>query len=428
MARIRDLCGSGCLPGAPRKENQMKIALRAAGAGLALLAAWISAGCQCDEDPSFIGDEPELTFPGEGGTPCKKEDASDLTPCATGVLDFGAVPVGTSRQKSIKIGNVGTANLEFRDFKITYLSGATTGAFSEGVRPAVIEPNQEADYTLAYYPQNVGEDMGTLRIEAYINKLTDKVEIYDYMLKGRGVQGSIDVCVMDETGGAVGKMCPEGKATCEEGEKVDMCESSCPKDAGGKPTDCLQVAFGELNLGGGVLESERKVKVINRGGLPVTVHSTPVLQCPITKPGCQVGEMETAREYAVTDPVGGINETEIPGNGAEKVLALKYKPFDGGADLGVLKVISNDLLSEEINVYLGGSGKAPKVCPEPVSVDFGTVYIGESKTEVVKLKSCGTDPLELRAVGLTNSPSNWYTMDSVVPNAPVTLAVGEERR
>jgi transposase len=39
-------------------------------------------------------------------------------------------------------------------------------------------------------------------------------------------------------------MCPPGKATCAESEKVAACESQCKKNQAGKPQDCLQVAFG----------------------------------------------------------------------------------------------------------------------------------------------------------------------------------------
>ena len=380
----------------------------------AISASALVAGCQCSDDATLSGDEPKPTFDQAGPQPCLKQDASDLTPCATGVIDFGKVPVKTSVQREITIGNVGTAPLEFKDFTITYLGGPNKGAFQEGSRPATIDPSKTGKYVMAYTPGTVGKDSGTLRVEVYINKLADKTEIYDFSLAGQGVQAAIDVCVLDDTGAET------------------KCQSQCDKDPQtGKPTDCLQVAFGEVNLATMKDPVLKKVKVKNGGGLALTVHSTPVLQCPVTNPTCQVGDMVSSTEYSVTDPktgtppAPGLNEISMNAV-TEQVLTVAYKPYDGGQDSGVLKVLSEDLVSPEINVYLGGSGKAPKICPEPVTVDFGSVNVGSSKQMTVKLKSCGTDPLDLKGVTLVNSPSSWYSLDSLTPNAPITLQPGEE--
>ena len=72
-----------------------------------------AGGCQCGNDDVFTTNEP-IFQPAQGEPqPCLKADASDLTPCASGVIDFGNVPVKTSVQKEITIGNVGNAALEF---------------------------------------------------------------------------------------------------------------------------------------------------------------------------------------------------------------------------------------------------------------------------------------------------------------------------
>ena len=379
---------------------------------VAISAIGFFAACQCNDESTLSGEAPKVVFDNTGPQPCLKADASDLTPCTTGVVNFGKVPVNTSVQQTLTITNTGNAALEFKDFTIKYTGGKTTNAFAEGSKPETIQPNKDGKYVMAYTPKAVGQDAGTLRIEAYINKLMDQVEIYDFTLVGEGVEAAIDVCVLDDKGNET------------------KCESQCDKDAKGKPTDCLQVAFGEVNLATQTGAVTRQVVVKNNGGMALLVDSTPVLECPVTKPSCQVADMTAAMEYSVTDPstgtpkLPGMNEVLLQ-PGGKQVVTLAYKPYDGGEDSGVFQVVSEDQVSSTINVYLGGTGKAPKICPDPVTVDFGTVDIGQSMQKTVALKSCGTDPLELKGVTLVNSASNWYTLDSVTPNAPITLNPGD---
>ncbi|MBI5528041.1 MAG: choice-of-anchor D domain-containing protein [Deltaproteobacteria bacterium] len=73
-------------------------------------------------------------------------------------------------------------------------------------------------------------------------------------------------------------------------------------------------------------------------------------------------------------------------------------------------------------------GATPKICPEPVSVDFGTMFVGQTKTQTVVFRSCGTAPVSLLGVELAAASGNWFALGVVSPSLPATLEPGAEVR
>ena len=106
--------------------------------------------------------------------------------------------------------------------------------------------------------------------------------------------------------------------------------------------------------------------------------------------------------------------------GEEYVVNVTYTPTDGGEDSGVIRVVSGDATQGTIEVPINGVGSGPAVCAclvdgndcNPVStVDFGFVDIGDSKSQVVRLTSCGTEPVDLVEAGLETDASSFYNTD-----------------
>jgi hypothetical protein len=377
--------------------------------------------CQCDEGIIFDPLKPEPYFPAQG-----KECLAPDSGC---VLDFGGVQLNTSSQKSLTIENHGKADLYFKSVEITTRSGRD-GVFLEVSSPEVIkygETDNSGDFVISYSPTALGEDTAVLKIVAYMNKSTDETKEYEVILKGEGVESSIDVCLLNEDGTDM-MMCPPSSPECSDADKVAACQSKCGFE-NGKARQCLVLDFGEFDWKNpDAAPISKKAVVKNLGTLGLKISQAVAMQCPDKNPdGCGLTDMEAGREFLVTDPKGGLINTGLEG-GQQNVLTLTYKPYEPGRDKGAFRVLSDDKLVPELNVILKGLSKGAKLCADPATLDFGLVDVGKSKVMPVKLRSCGTEPLDINSATVWNKDSAqvWFDFGSTPPFPKTGMAVGEE--
>ncbi|MFA6034130.1 MAG: choice-of-anchor D domain-containing protein, partial [Myxococcota bacterium] len=343
----------------------------------ACAAALLAAGC---DDAAFSDVEACLQVVGYG-------DCQKLT---QGVIDFGAVPVGSSRRVELQLKNTGKADALIKETVIGWTGGATKDSFTPVKKPDTVKPATPLSYVIQYNPAAVGADQGSMRLAYYTNKITGKFVTFEFSLVGEGVESSLDVCVMD-------------------GDEVGACQSSCPV---GKP-DCLVLDLGEIKFKGDGASLDGRIAVRNKGKIGLLVNSTILYECPegVEPATCTPETMEAARNFSVTDPRGGLNGYDLEGE-SERVLTVRYRPFGGGFHKGVMQVVSSDGLYKKVNVHLMGTSRAPKLCVLPDSLHFSDVPVGvESAQQALKVKSCGTDPLDIGAATLLNSPHGWFTAD-----------------
>ena len=123
--------------------------------------------------------------------------------------------------------------------------------------------------------------------------------------------------------------------------------------------------------------------------------------------------------------------------GQEIVINVAYAPEDGNADTGTLSIVPEGRTAA-IDVPLNGRGAGAALCAcvveggscTPVtSIDFGTVASGTTETRMIRLESCGTDPVELASVDLERDPASQYATPAEfevdMPFPPGALSPGQ---
>ncbi|MBW2702115.1 MAG: choice-of-anchor D domain-containing protein, partial [Deltaproteobacteria bacterium] len=96
----------------------------------------------------------------------------------------------------------------------------------------------------------------------------------------------------------------------------------------------------------------------------------------------------------------------------------------GGDFQTFLLIDSNDVNEPQLEVLLKGRGLAPRVCPDPLMLDFGVVTTGSPVIETVVLESCGFQPLRIDDVRLSGDSSSDFELQGL-PGFPTTLDPGQ---
>ncbi|RME25148.1 MAG: choice-of-anchor D domain-containing protein [Deltaproteobacteria bacterium] len=293
-------------------------------------------------------------------------------------IDFGQVEVGSLAQRYLFITNRGNANLIVAAVDVSpstsddfTVSCIRQGVFQPGCAvsssdPLVVAPGAELGLGVTYTPSGPGPDAGSVHLSLN-TQLHAELRID---LAGEGVERDIEVCTLDCTGSDTDAGCQAAGYRCN--------------DESGKEN--IVVDFGESPVGN---DYRRHVRVRNLGQLDIVVIDLTL--------------------DALSSPAFSIdtNSSGIPGvlaPGGEDGFDVVYRPGDGQQHLGRVLVSSNDPNEPEVVIELAGQGLAPRVCPEPVSLDFGTVVVGQQEIRSFTLHNCGLMPLEIHRVELAQSP------------------------
>jgi hypothetical protein len=307
-------------------------------------------------------------------------------------VDHGVVETGTVSMRYLFLKNTGNAALNIvgvqwegeghDSFEIACQEGSGFDGICEysesnylGIQPDsnfVIliryAPKAVANHQASFVVKSNAKDNGTLKIN----------------LSGVGARRELVVCISDCSG-------DQSSAECQNAEK--RCTDANPK---------LTVDFGGVNIAGTV---RREMWVRNLGELDLVIRSLSILR----------GDYN---QFQVADAQG------LPGplvSGEERKLVLVYQPLYGGAHSSDLHLLSNDSLESDMRVHLRGDGLAPRVCPDPMLLDFGNVIVGESKDLPFVIKNCGTENLSLTNVLLTQESLGLFSLLSQ-PGYPCSIA------
>jgi hypothetical protein len=238
--------------------------------------------------------------------------------------------------------------------------------------PLAIDTGERLDLTLTYAPLAAGAASGFLDIDSddpVLPRITVRIT-------GEAEAPGIIVCAKL----ADGRLCDDKLA---------------PRN--------LAIDFGILAL----TDPPATRTVVLRNASALALNIAQVALAPGTSP-----------EFSVT----AFSARSLP-PGSETEVTVSYKPIDGGFDTGQLEVSSDDPKKSVVKVDLKGGGKAPKICADPLNVDFGNVVKGTSADRDVTLTSCGVSPLELQALALAPGLSADFALPNLAP-VPRTLAPG----
>jgi len=309
-------------------------------------------------------------------------------------IDFGLVDVASTAKRYLFIQNTGTIPLhvvgtEWRELDAAFVIACfDNGTFVGGCDYSQtnflsIEPDDSLIVEITYAPPEVAQNSAAFLLKT---NATDYRNIL-VNLTGQGVTPEIQVCISDCEGDQMSATCQTADEKCNDDVEPEL----------------LQVLFGDAVAGATV---DRQVIVRNNGEKELTVS------------GLQFREGDVGQfRFQVT-------QGALPGTisaGEEAHIVVTYQPAVGGDHTTSLEVISDDVNERELRVLLSGRGLAPRVCPEPLILDFGNVAVGEPEEKFFTITNCGLLDLELEGVALATDSSTDFAL-TTLPTFPLTLA------
>ena len=363
----------------------------------------LALNCECDEGPSVTPDEALVdryyignaeTSPGLDAY--AQTEAGDDELQAEIPVDFGMVDVATTANRYLFIRNTGTAPLNVvgvdweEQNDVFALSCQQEGIFKECAydQENYLEIGAGSDLIIriSYTPDEVATDEAAFLITTNASDFKTVL----VTLTGQGVTPEIQVCITDCVG-------DQESAECQNGSEI------CNDDV--EPEN-LTVSFGDATTDQAV---NRRVVIKNLGDQDLSISSLQL----------QSGDYEQFR-FQVTS--GSLPGTITPGEQAE--IVASYEPIVGGEHSTKLQIVSDDVNERELSVHLEARGLAPRVCPDPLVLDFGHVAVGEPEEKFFVVTNCGLLDLELKDLLMNEDSSPDFSLTNL-PDLPRTLVPDE---
>ncbi len=313
-------------------------------------------------------------------------DMTDLPETDRISVDFGLVDAGTVHHRYLFLRNSGKGELQFLGLE---LDPATSPDFILDYSqqdPLYITPGHDLVIEVIYAPAEAGADTGSFTTHFDLSE--HQTVIVD--LRGEAVTPEIQVCFADCEGAESDPSCAGAGELCN--DQVDR--------------DQFVLAFGDGDMDG---EIDRVVTVRNQGQRTLQVERVDLM-----------GGYNT--QFSVDLTGSGIPGDLEPGQ--EKHFTVTFAPRWGGEHFDRMLVGSTDINEPEVLVNLSGRGVAPRVCPDPLLLDFGNVQVGVEAFETFDLESCGLEVLNLIDVSMADGSSADFSLSNL-PNMPTDLAPGQ---
>jgi hypothetical protein len=126
--------------------------------------------------------------------------------------------------------------------------------------------------------------------------------------------------------------------------------------------------------------------------------------------------------FSIVDPAAAPRAFTVARD-AERPLRFGFTPTSGQPACTIVEVHSNDAAHPVLRALLRGQGDAPQLCTDRAVLDFGEVFVGERKEDVVRLESCGTRPITIQAAALDEQFPDPFTAGAI--GAGTLLAPGD---
>jgi hypothetical protein len=330
------------------------------------------SACNCDTTVKGSGDGVVLVEP--AGQPDEFERTVDL----------GSIRVSELKTQPIKLLNKMRVAATITKFELTEDSSKRFFLKLPSNSLPRLQALEEYDAELRYMPDQIGSDEGTVIIETDA-PLTPKYIIH---VRGEGGASIVDACSTDNA-------------------NAEICVSTAPDNR-------LLIDLGAVKPGS---ESTKPLVIKSGGSLPLNIKSI--------QPG-----YGSSPDFSVAD-TSKLPKT-IEGN-AHEDFTISFKPQVGGLIEGSFEIITDDPITPRLVVYVKGTGLAPHLCIDPLSLDFGETDLGKTVTKQIKITSCGAEAATITGFVLTDgggmrSGNNGTDVFAVPapPSTPVSLGVNEQ--
>ena len=346
--------------------------------GILCLVLLQALGCDSGSDLQGATSRADLYCVATQPQPPDVGEYLDMPESGVIAIDYGATDIKTVKRRYLFIRNTGQSDLELLEIVIDPPSGLAPFHLrcqsgdqfvSDCPRPITAGPGQDLIFELDYAPEAAGSHAAGIKL--LLN--TPDHQPVEVRLSGEAVQTRIRVCISDCVG-------DQGGAECQAAEEI----------CGGE----LVADFGDLGPG----ESRvRRVRVQNAGDRDLVISWVQIA-------GDDFGE------FAWTATSGEL--PGILGTGEEGLLEVTYKPASGGEHFAGLQIRSD---GGDVEVGLSGKMLAPRVCAEPLMLDFGNVALGEPAELSFTLANCGLADLTVENIELNADSSPDF---AVLTSAP----------
>ncbi len=362
----------------------------------ALVVFVLAVAPACEDERTGLGSAtPRVDYfhIGDTDTPVPLSQFGETPESGELAIDFGTVDVDTIGRRYLFMHNSGRNDLKVSgvEFEAGSSDDFYVACFHDG--DWQVNCPYSTEYLLSvgsgsdlivqvnYAPQDVGPDQGSFTIKM---NAEDHNEI-TVNLTGEGVTPEIQVCITDCLGDQDGADCTGAQ---------EICNDSAPS---------LEIFFGDADIDAQV---RRQVVIRNQGDRPLQISD-------LRPSGGDYNQFTVDK-----------NNHDLPGElavGAEATIFVVYDPFTGGNHESALEILSNDVNERKIRIRLVGRGLAPRVCPDPLILDFGNVSTGVPRVMSFTITNCGVLDLNLMDVVLNQTSSADFTLVAP-PSFPQTLA------
>jgi hypothetical protein len=303
-------------------------------------------------------------------------------------FQFGKIELGSTRDDTVRLTNVGAGTLKMTGFRIT---GQASG-----------------DFNLYWYlgdddsaAQNVGIEDG----QVFFPRVVD--------LEPEGIMTLILAYTPTSDLAAAGSVVFETNDSDEANRNVEIpiVASEAGAELRVSPTT---VDFGRVPAGN---NKRMEVTVTNTGQATANIES-------MTVHGSEdfnawMGEVDVEVDPTVlADPDGD----GTPGLSPAKQFTFEvtFAPEVDGPDQGEISIISNSAV-RDTRVGLIANGASPCINVVPESLDFGAALVGRNNPRGLSIESCGGEPLQLKSIRLADG-SDAFALDvETVPDLPANL-------
>lgn len=211
---------------------------------------------------------------------------------------------------------------------------------------------------------------------------------------------------------------PFAACECDTVSEIPEPDLEVHDEAGNRHTEAdpwLVVAFGDVDDGGSKVHT-LALHNVGRARLELTklclVNAASAEDAASdTAPCVQLGDTAFSFPNVIGQPVSPNDKLELP---------ITFSPRQGGPTSYFLRIESNDPEEPVVAVELTGRGTAGQLCADNAILDFGEVYVGDTKTMQVTLENCGLRPVTIDSYVLT-SPDDVFSvaLDGAAPAAPI---------
>jgi len=344
---------------------------------LAVSLIWVSG---CDEE-HLNPTRPILTLDageaGQGSTEC------NVSSCT---IDFGLVYLGNSEVVTLMVKNDGDADLAVIDMMMVPGQGGITPFSIQLISRTSLTPGEFLPVDLVYTPTEVGQDEGTFILQTD-DQLYPQVNV---TLKGRS------------------EIAPA--------PQLEVCVRTDASDPQNEDLTCVppqQVDFGQVALVPIGEPVATPIILRNRGAETLRINAVDTSH-------------DTSMEFTL-EPESMIVDIPAmqPGQDpSEREVLVWYTPVDGGTDDGFVEISSNDPDNRMSKVRLRGAGIAPRVCTDPLQLDFGRVAVDHTARRSFTVTNCGLLTLTVGTIMFGDKSSPEFEFEAL-PLTPFDLAPGE---